>query len=63
MIHWFTHRLWNFKMYLFARAISQFGRFLTGIEIHPGAKIGKNLFILIMVWVLLLVKQLKLEIM
>ena len=45
MIHWFTHRLWNFKMYLFARAVSQFARFLTGIEIHPAAKIGKNLFI------------------
>ena len=32
-------------MYLLARIISQFSRFLTGIEIHPAAKIGKNLFI------------------
>tara|TARA_B100001123_G_scaffold449729_1_gene616333 strand:+ start:670 stop:1239 length:570 start_codon:yes stop_codon:yes gene_type:complete len=44
-IHWFANRLWNFKMYLFARAISQFGRFITGIEIHPAATIGENLFI------------------
>ena len=45
----FFHRLANFfstaKFYLFARIISQFSRFLTGIEIHPNAKIGKNLFI------------------
>jgi serine O-acetyltransferase len=33
------------KFDLLARIISQFSRFLTGIEIHPGAKIGKNLFI------------------
>ena len=45
MIHFFAHRLWNLKMYLLARVISQFSRFLTGIEIHPAAKIGKNLFI------------------
>ena len=45
IIHFFAHRLWNLKMYLPARVISQFSRFLTGIEIHPKAKIGKNLFI------------------
>ena len=45
MIHNFAHHLWNFKIYLLARAVSQFARFLTGIEIHPAAKIGKNLFI------------------
>ena len=33
------------KFDLIARLISQLSRFLTGIEIHPGAKIGKNLFI------------------
>ena len=33
------------KFDLIARFISQLSRFLTGIEIHPGAKIGKNLFI------------------
>ena len=36
---------YKYKMFFIARAISQFGRFLTGIEIHPGAKIGKRLFI------------------
>ena len=45
----FFHRIANFfsvaKLDLIARIISQFSRFLTGIEIHPGAKIGKNLFI------------------
>jgi serine O-acetyltransferase len=45
----FFHRIANFfylaKFDLVARLISQFSRFLTGIEIHPGAKIGKNLFI------------------
>jgi serine O-acetyltransferase len=43
--HYIAHRLWNSKMFLIARMISQFSRFLTGIEIHPAAKIGKNLFI------------------
>ncbi len=45
----FFHRIANFfsvaKFNLIARIISQFSRFLTGIEIHPDAKIGKNLFI------------------
>jgi serine O-acetyltransferase len=45
----FFHKIANFfylaKFDLIARFISQFSRFLTGIEIHPGAKIGKNLFI------------------
>jgi serine O-acetyltransferase len=45
----FFHKIANFfqlaKFYLVARIISQLSRFLTGIEIHPGAKIGKNLFI------------------
>jgi serine O-acetyltransferase len=45
----FFHRIANFfsvaKFDLMARIISQFSRFLTGIEIHPRAKIGKNLFI------------------
>ena len=43
--HHLAHKIWNVKFYLIARMISQFSRFLTGIEIHPGAKIGKNLFI------------------
>ena len=43
--HHLAHKIWNFKFYLIARIVSQLSRFLTGIEIHPGAKIGKNLFI------------------
>ena len=45
----FFHKIANFfsvaKFDLIARIISQFSRFLTGIEIHPKAKIGNNLFI------------------
>ena len=45
----FMHKIANFfaiaKFDLVARIISQFSRFMTGIEIHPKAKIGKNLFI------------------
>ena len=45
----FFHKIANFfaiaKFDLVARIISQFSRFMTGIEIHPKAKIGKNLFI------------------
>ena len=45
----FLHQIAHFfcvaKFDLVARVISQFSRFLTGIEIHPKAKIGKNLFI------------------
>ena len=45
----FMHKIANFfaiaKFDLIARIISQFSRFMTGIEIHPKAKIGKNLFI------------------
>lgn len=40
-----SHKLWNLKFHLTARFISQLARFLTGIEIHPGATIGKGLFI------------------
>ena len=45
----FFHRIANFfskaRFALIARIVSQFSRFLTGIEIHPAAKIGKNFFI------------------
>ena len=45
----FFYRIANFfhlaKIHLIARIISQLARFFTGIEIHPAAKIGKNLFI------------------
>jgi len=40
-----AHRLYVNKKFLPARAVSQLARFLTGIEIHPGAEIGKRLMI------------------
>ena len=45
LFHRFANRLWKMKMYLLARIFSQTSRFVTGIEIHPAAEIGKNLFI------------------
>lgn len=41
MHHW----LWNRHFFLLGRLLSQFARFLTGVEIHPGAQIGRRLFI------------------
>lgn len=43
--HRVCHKLYKRKRYVLARIISQRARRITGIEIHPGAKIGKNLFI------------------
>ena len=40
-----SHFLWKLNLYLLARMVSQFARFITGVEIHPGATIGKNLFL------------------
>ena len=40
-----AHVLYNHKIYFISRALSQLARFFTGIEIHPGAKIGRGLFI------------------
>lgn len=40
-----SHMLYELKLFFMARFISQLARFLTGIEIHPGAKIGKGFFI------------------
>lgn len=45
IFHKIAHFLYEFKLYFLARLVSQFARFITGIEIHPGAKIGKRLFI------------------
>lgn len=45
IFHRVAHFLYKIKLKLFARIISQIGRFFTGIEIHPGAQIGKRLFI------------------
>ncbi|MBO2533684.1 serine O-acetyltransferase [Planifilum fulgidum] len=44
-MHRLAHWMYKKKWFLLARMLSQFNRFLTGIEIHPGAKIGKGLFI------------------
>lgn len=44
-LHRVAHFLWQHKARLLARIISNFNRFLTNIEIHPGAKIGRRLFI------------------
>ena len=43
--HYIANKIWGMNFFLIARIISQLSRFLTGIEIHPAAKIGKNLFI------------------
>jgi serine O-acetyltransferase len=43
--HRISHRLWGAKIRLPARLLSQFGRFLTGVDIHPGALLGRRLFI------------------
>lgn len=45
-VHRLTHRMWHVPLLrLPARLVSQLARFLTGIEIHPGAVIGRRLFI------------------
>jgi serine O-acetyltransferase len=43
--HRVAHALYKRKFYFWARATSQVSRFFTGIEIHPGAKIGRRFFI------------------
>jgi serine O-acetyltransferase len=40
-----AHPLYNMRLFFLARLVSEISRFLTGIEIHPGAKIGPGLFI------------------
>ena len=45
VFHRFAHFLYKDKFLFQARLVSQIGRFFTGIEIHPGAIIGKRLFI------------------
>jgi serine O-acetyltransferase len=44
-LHRLSNRLWRLEVPLVPRLISQFGRWITGIEIHPGARIGKGVFI------------------
>jgi len=43
--HRITHKLWQNKWYWVARTLSTFVRWVTGVEIHPGAKIGRRFFI------------------
>jgi serine O-acetyltransferase len=45
LLHRAAHRLWRWRLKLPARVIGALSRFLTGIEIHPGAKIGARFFI------------------
>ena len=45
VIHRMTSRLWAWKLFWPARFLSQLARWITGIEIHPGAKIGRRFFI------------------
>jgi len=44
-LHRVAHRLWQLRLKWLARSVSQIGRWITGIEIHPGATIGKRFFI------------------
>ena len=45
LLHRFAHMLYRWQIPLLPRVISQIGRFFTGIEIHPGATIGRRFFI------------------
>ena len=45
LIHRLAHRIWGFGWRGLARFVSHLGRFATGIEIHPGARLGRRLFI------------------
>ena len=45
VLHRISHKLWNYKLPILPIVLSQLTRSITGIEIHPGAKIGKGVFI------------------
>lgn len=45
LIHRISHRLWKWRVPVIPRMLSTFARFLTGIDIHPGATIGRRFFI------------------
>jgi serine O-acetyltransferase len=57
VMHRVAHALWRWKVPFVPRMISQWSRFLTGIEIHPGARIGAGFFIESVAWGLLSAKQ------
>jgi serine O-acetyltransferase len=44
-IHRLSHALWGARLLFLARLLSQVGRFFTGVDIHPGAQLGRRLFI------------------
>src|SRR3954471_4152623 len=44
-LHRAAHWLWEGRLFFFARLVNHFARFLTSIDIHPGAKIGKRFFL------------------
>jgi len=44
-MHRIAHRFYRWRLFTIARLISHFSRFLTGVEIHPGARIGEGFFI------------------
>lgn len=45
LVHRLSHKLWRAKLYWLARVLSNISRWITGIEIHPGAQIGRRFFI------------------
>ncbi len=45
LLHRIGHALWTRRFFLLGRMVSHFGRFLTGIEIHPGAQLGRRVVI------------------
>lgn len=45
LFHRLAHKLWRHKLFWLGRTLSTFSRWLTGIEIHPGAQIGRRFFI------------------
>ncbi|OOG20520.1 serine O-acetyltransferase [Thioalkalivibrio denitrificans] len=45
LVHRLSHRLWHWRLRWLARVVSNLARWLTGIEIHPGARIGRRFFI------------------
>ena len=45
VLHRLSHHLWNRGLIMLARIVSQFSRWMTGIEIHPAARIGRRFFI------------------
>jgi serine O-acetyltransferase len=45
ILYRFAHKFWKSKLHFTARFVSHISRFITGIEIHPGATIGRRVFI------------------